>query len=1332
MLNPVATYRIQFHKDFNFHQLKQVLPYLKQLGIGTLYVSPIFEAVPGSKHGYDGLNPHKINPEIGSLDELRNISSELQSAGIGWLQDIVPNHMGFHTKNEWLMDVLENGSESKYAKFFDIDWSEKLMVPFLGGSVDEAIANNELKIVTIDGKYRLKYYEDLYPLHIPANKEASIKENLKQILEAQHYRLCSWKETDAKINYRRFFTINSLLCLNIHDDEVFEEYHQLIKSLVDDGIFQGLRIDHIDGLYDPTKYLSDLRKLAGEETHMTVEKILQPTESLPLNWTAQGNTGYDFLSLVNNLFTQQHSRGSFTEFYQQLTGDHTPIETQVQSKKAGILYTHMRGELENLYQLFKSSDLVNKREFASIRQEELKEAIAELLIHCPVYRFYGNNLPLNDEEANNIQGIFNKIKTQNSDLVKAVYVLEQAILHNPHHGDIERNKRAAHFYQRCMQFSGPLMAKGVEDTLMYTYNRFIAHNEVGDQPSSFGISVADFHNAMIERQQQWPYSLNATSTHDTKRGEDVRARLNVLSDIAETWFEKVKEWQQLNSHIKGIVDANDEYFIYQSLVGAYPFPGEKEADFESRINEYLQKALREAKTHSNWTEPNEEYESAVKNFITKLLERDTPFWKSFLQFQQRIVDHGIINSLSQVVLKFTCPGVPDVYQGCEGWDLSFVDPDNRRPVDYQLRSKWLDQVRNLPKDGEQFPTLWKERYSGKIKLWLTNELFQLRNLNPELFSQGEYIPLQTEGIYKDNIIAFARRFRKDVYIIAAPLNTASICSADHAALSVIDWKDTSIILPSDIDAELDDIFTDTVEKHKGIIHIQNAFAKAPFIIWKGKQADKERSAGILLHITSLPSPYGIGDMGLEARSFADFLYRSKQKYWQILPLNPTEGGQGHSPYSAISGMAGNTLLISLDQLAKEGLIDYQELAKYHLANEGKVDYAAVERSKEELLNKAYWTYLKKDDRKYYEDFCSKESYWLDDFATFMLLKQLNEGKPWFQWKDEYKLRDEKALKDLQEDNEDELYRIKWLQYIFDKQWKHLKGYCNERNISLIGDLPIYVSYDSADVWSNKEIFAIDENGNVTGIAGVPPDAFSADGQLWGMPVFKWDVLQERKYDWWIDRIKRNIELFDLVRIDHFRAFAAYWEVPAGASTAKNGQWKPGPGSDFFTAVKEAFGELPFIAEDLGDVDDTVFALRDEFALPGMKVLQFAFGNDLPQSVHIPHNHSKNFIVYTGTHDNNTTRGWYKDADENTRRLLNEYAGKEVSEEEVHWALSRMAYASVAKTVILPMQDVLNLDETGRMNIPASVDNNWAWRLTPGQVNRYLEDKLKELVYLFNR
>jgi 4-alpha-glucanotransferase len=386
------------------------------------------------------------------------------------------------------------------------------------------------------------------------------------------------------------------------------------------------------------------------------------------------------------------------------------------------------------------------------------------------------------------------------------------------------------------------------------------------------------------------------------------------------------------------------------------------------------------------------------------------------------------------------------------------------------------------------------------------------------------------------------------------------------------------------------------------------------------------------------------------------------------------------------------------------------------------------------LDKAYQNFLENKSNLHYQfqQFCESESSWLNDFALFMVIKKENGRKPWFQWDEEYKLRRPKAMEEYIQTHSDEINKVKWIQFIFSKQWKELKDYCNNLGIQLIGDLPFYVSYDSSDAWSHKEIFAIDEHGNRTGMAGVPPDTFSTDGQLWGMPVFKWDVLKERGYDWWIERIKKNKELFDLVRIDHFRAFAEYWEVPAGEDTAKNGLWKPGPGSEFFETIKDKLGELPFVAEDLGEVDDKVFNLRDEFDLPGMKVLQFAFGDDMTESNYIPHNYEQNFIVYTGTHDNDTIKGWYKYTDEKTRKRVEQYIGKPVQESDVNIILARLAYGSVARIAILPLQDVLGLDETARMNVPASGENNWTWRLLPGEVGPEAERLLQEWTWLYNR
>lgn len=1326
MINPVSTYRVQLHKGFGFAQLQNILGYLHQLGIGTLYASPVFNAVPGSNHGYDGLNPLQINPEIGTEEQLRQISLQLKNNSICWLQDIVPNHMAFHPGNEWLMEVLAKGKESKYAAFFDINWDTPLMVPFLGSELQDVITKKELTLAQENGRRYVRYYDSSFPLRDDVHYAAFDDAHIKEILDQQHYRLCSWQETDHTINYRRFFTINGLICVNIQHDNVFETYHGLISQLLQDGVFDGLRVDHIDGLYDPTKYLQQLQELPKESCYITVEKILQQHEQLPAWWTAHGNTGYDFLAMVNNLMTNSAAAGAFTDYYQQLTNDFRPLSLQVQEKKAYILFNHMQGELQNLYDLFRASDLVDKKSFARSRGEDLREALAELLVRCPVYRYYSNSMPLREEEAAGLRQLLNEIRAQNGELRQAVDLLQQALLDNPHQGDESRNARAAHFFQRCMQFTGPLMAKGVEDTLMYTYNRFIAHNEVGDHPDRFGMDVPAFHHAMAARAVQWAYSLNATATHDTKRGEDVRARLNVLSDIPDEWIQQVEEWRQANEGIRGNIDANDEYFIYQSICGAYPFPGEEVTAFEARMTEYLRKALREAKTNSNWTTPNEEYESSINGFVHELLQPGTPFFQSFEKFQQRIVDHGIINSLSQLLLKCTCPGVPDIYQGCEGWDLSFVDPDNRRPVDYTLRKQWLQDFDNGGKND--FRSLWQERYSGKIKCWLTQQLLAFRKEQPELLAQGEYIPLEVQGSRKDHVIAFARKFRRHIYIVAVPLHTAML----HEDPLQIDWEDTRIMLPQDADASFDDIFTGTIEAYKGEVHLREAFSEKPFLIWKGKQKNRERSAGLLLHISSLPSPFGIGDMGPEANRFADFLYQSKQKYWQLLPLNPTTGGQGYSPYSALSAMAGNPLFISPEVLVKEGLLTAKELASYYLDNNGRVDYQQVESRKEELLNKAFWSFLKHDNRSAFDLFCEKESYWLHDFARFMVLKTDQQGKPWYEWPAEFKLRDDASLQQFDQERSDDLYRVKWLQFVFCRQWSALKSYCNERNIQLIGDLPIYVSYDSADAWSQSKYFAIDADGHVTGVAGVPPDAFSADGQLWGMPVFRWEVMQADGFEWWLKRVRRNRELFDIIRIDHFRAFESYWEVPAGSSTAKHGSWQPGPGAAFFEAVQQDLGELPFIAEDLGDVDDAVFNLRDAFQLPGMKVLQFAFGNDMPHSVHIPHNHGKNFIVYTGTHDNNTTRGWFKSADDQTKSMLNQYAGRNVTEDDVHWILARLAYGSVARIAILPIQDILNLDESGRMNIPASAQSNWAWRLVPGQLNKDVEQKLKELVAMYNR
>ncbi|MBS1687613.1 MAG: malto-oligosyltrehalose synthase, partial [Bacteroidetes bacterium] len=782
MFNPESTYRIQFNKEFNFEAFENIIPYLQQLGIKTIYASPVFKAVPGSMHGYDITDPLHINPEIGNLEQLYRISERLKAHGMNWIQDIVPNHMAFHQDNHWLMDVLEKGQASDFAAYFDIDWTHplfngKVILPILGKPLEEAIKNNELSIISRNQSFYLKYFDTEIPINsasatlLNSNSLNKNPEEIKSVIDQQYYVPTIWSDTDRHINYRRFFTINGLISLNIQNKKAFDHYHSLIKTLCKEGIFQGLRVDHIDGLANPTEYLYNLRETVGDNIYITIEKILETGEQLPSYWPVAGTTGYDFLATVNNLFTNKTGIKELHNFYKNKIID-TPGYLQVlEEKKKLILYGHMNGELDNLCSLFIDLNLAERGKTEAINDQTLRKAIADFLIECPVYKYYGNKLPLEQAEANVIKRILNKIAAKDKNIIPAVQLLENAILIQPLLHNKDYNERALVFYQRCMQFTGPLMAKGGEDTAMYIYNSFIGHNDVGDIPDASGLSIQDFHNTILDKQQLWYASINATSTHDTKRGEDVRARLNCLTDIAADWMSTIKEWQNINNEhkINGVPDSNDEYFIYQSLIGCYPMPGADNDNFPDRFKVYIQKALREAKMHTNWAKPNKEYERNVNDFIDNILNKQSTFFISFKTLLNKIADGGIINSFAQVILKFMVAGVPDIYQGCELWDFSMVDPDNRRAVNYELRSRFLNEV-----DENKFADLWSNRYSGKIKLWLTHKILVEKNLARDTFTNGRYIPLETKGTYKNKILAFARVHKGTYYIVALPLNILAI------------------------------------------------------------------------------------------------------------------------------------------------------------------------------------------------------------------------------------------------------------------------------------------------------------------------------------------------------------------------------------------------------------------------------------------------------------------------------------------------------------------------------------------------------------------------------
>ena len=496
-----------------------------------------------------------------------------------------------------------------------------------------------------------------------------------------------------------------------------------------------------------------------------------------------------------------------------------------------------------------------------------------------------------------------------------------------------------------------------------------------------------------------------------------------------------------------------------------------------------------------------------------------------------------------------------------------------------------------------------------------------------------------------------------------------------------------------------------------------------------------RAAGVLLHITSLPGKFFNGDLGPEAYRFARFLKETGQSYWQLLPLNPVEKNKGYSPYSSYSSRAGNTLLISPELLANDGLLRKKEFSSVRQTSTDKADFGTSHQFRARVLEKAFATYQGAGFRTLknaYQRF-KKEHTWLSDFALFCLLKKVHDDAPWFEWPTDFRSRKATALQALKKAHAHDIELIQWTQFIFFRQWDALRNFCNSNGIRLFGDLPFYVDHDSVDVWSRPELFSVDSSGKAKLVAGVPPDYFNENGQLWGMPVFDWKCAKNERYAWWIDRLKANIDLFDLVRLDHFRAFSAYWAVSSKEKTAKKGRWQTGPGAAIFHAASKSLGQLPFVAEDLGDIDDKVNQLRMEFNFPGMKVLHFAFGKNLPSSDYIPHNFERDFIVYTGTHDNNTTKGWYSRDCSNTEKInLEKYLGRPVNASNIHEHLIRLAYSSVAQLVIVPFQDLAGLGASARMNAPATTYGNWLWQMRSDALGKDLKRWLKELTDMYNR
>ncbi len=900
---PLATYRLQFNPDFRLGEAVSVISYLEQLGISHLYASPVFGSRHLSQHGYDVIDPTRIDEELGGMKEFEDLQVEVASRGMGWIQDIVPNHMAFDSQNALLMDVLENGRASPCRDYFDIDWDHpyeslkgKVLAPFLGKFYGNCLESGEIRIDYGAQGFKAAYYDLRFPLTIESYDEilsfdltrlkerlgerssqwermqgvigsldslekagnegerrqqvAYIKETLwdlystsdevrghvdraltavngepgnpesfnrlDHLLSRQIFRLSFWKVATEEINYRRFFNINQLISVRVETEEVFTKTQSFILKLLWQEKFQGIRVDHVDGLYDPELYLRRIRE-AAPQAYLVVEKILHPDEELPPAWPVNGTTGYDFMNFTNGLFcTREHDK-HFERIYTKFIKRIVPYEELVADKKRLIIGRHMAGDVDLLAQTLKaiSSDNRFARDFTLYG---LRRALVEILAQFPIYRTYVNTLSCSERDRSYLLEAIRVAREAAPALrLELDFIGRFLLLDFPSHASTEEKHRWLHFVMRFQQLTGPLMAKGFEDTTLYIYNKLISLNEVGGFPKRFGVSPVEFHHFNKKRAARWPDSMNATATHDTKRGEDLRARINVLSELPEEWDQRVSGWKKMNAAKKmtiagkSIPDANDEYFYYQTLIGALPFEHTADDVFVERIKTYMLKAVREAKVHTAWLTHDEEYEQGFLSFIDKTLRtsRDNFFLQDLLLFQKRVAFYGIFNSLSQAVLKCTCPGVPDLYQGTELWDLNLVDPDNRRAVDFSARLNALLEIKERAQrePARLVQELLATRDDGRIKLFVLHTLLQLRNTQRPLFQKGEYLPLTTRGERKNNLIAFARHDDADWSLVIVPRLLTQVVAPPDMPLGEQVWGSTHISLPDEAPREWTNIFT---------------------------------------------------------------------------------------------------------------------------------------------------------------------------------------------------------------------------------------------------------------------------------------------------------------------------------------------------------------------------------------------------------------------------------------------------------------------------------------------------------------------------------------------
>jgi (1->4)-alpha-D-glucan 1-alpha-D-glucosylmutase len=767
---PVATYRVQLNAGFDLDAAAELTSYLKTLGVSHLYCSPYLQAAPGSEHGYDVADPSRVNEELGGAKAHERLSAALAEHGLGQVLDIVPNHMAVVRENPWWWDVLEQGPSSRYARYFDVDWAAEdergqnvVLLPVLGDHYGRELEAGTIRLEQVGGALRVRYHDHAFPTSpgsidvllgvtdiepgAPNALDAAIDranadpDALDAVIGRQHYRLAYWRIASRELGYRRFFNIDSLIAMRTEREEVFRDMHARVLEWLESDLLDGVRVDHIDGLYDPLEYLQRLHD-ACPSAWILVEKILEPGEALPAEWPIAGTTGYEFNFTAGSLFVDSEGEAPLTELYSEVIGDDINYHELIRETKHGALHALLGSDVNRLTGLLEEV-CARHRRYRDYTREELREALKETIACFPVYRTYvrpsAERIAATD--VRRIDQAIERAKRHREDIDHDLLDFLRDLLLLRVRGMLETE-----LAMRFQQLTGPAMAKGVEDTAFYRYNRFVALNEVGGAPDRFGRAPAEFHEWAEEMLARHPQTMLSTSTHDTKRSEDVRMRLALLSEIPQRWREAVLGWMAANDRHRHDVwpDRNFEYLLYQTLVGAWPIDAE-------RVKDYLRKAAREAKVHTTWDAPNEGYETALEAFVDALLA-DRDFVAQLERFVEPLIQPGRANSLSLTLLKLTAPGVPDFYRGTELWDMSLVDPDNRRPVDYAIRRRLLGELDELAPDE-----IMKRPAEGLPKLWLIREGLRVRREHAAAFGPGgAYRRIEPTGAKRDHVVAFER------------------------------------------------------------------------------------------------------------------------------------------------------------------------------------------------------------------------------------------------------------------------------------------------------------------------------------------------------------------------------------------------------------------------------------------------------------------------------------------------------------------------------------------------------------------------------------------------